>query len=333
MAIKDEIDDKKSTGSRAAPGFAFDREVGLALTALLQNMPAPARPERGDWQTLRKLGNASMEYWAKLSYQYNDVHRNTFFTKSKDGTIVELRWYSKVGTVTGSAVVYAHGGGMVLGDLNKYDCVIDQYVHFTDVPFLSVGYRLAPEAQHTKLAEDVFAGLIWLINHTEELEVDINRIAIMGDSAGGGIAAGAAILARDQKIRLARQILIYPMLDDRNLQPDEYLLPFLTWNYDSNYTGWSALLGEDLGTDRVSPIAAPARLTDFTGLASAFIEVGELDIFRDENIAYAQNLVKAAVPAELHVLPGAPHGYERFAPGSALAVRAMKDRYRVIKSI
>jgi acetyl esterase/lipase len=222
---------------------------------------------------------------------------------------------------------------MILGDLDKYDGVVSAYVDSTGVPFLAVQYRTAPEVQGTCLAEDVFAGLKFLIENATELGVDVNRIALMGDSAGGGVAAGAAILARDRGIPLAIQILIYAMLDDRNLQPDEHLLPYLTWTYDNNFTGWSALLGDALGTDEVSPVAVPARLKDFSGLAPAFIEVGELDLFRDEDIAYAQSLNKAGISAELHLLPGAPHGYDRFVPTANITLRAMADRLRVIKSV
>ena len=106
----------------------------------------------------------------------------------------------------------------------------------------------------------------------------------------------------------------------------------LTWSYDSNFTGWNAALGEERGTGSVSPVAAPSRLTDFVGLAPAYIEVGDLDIFRDESISYAQELAQVGVPVELHVHPGAPHGFERFAPASSVAQRAMSDRARAITS-
>jgi len=196
-----------------------------------------------------------------------------------------------------------------------------------------VDYRLAPEAKGTTLANDVFLGVTWLVDHAAELGVDPNRIAVMGDSGGGGPVAGAAIIARDQNLILAKQILIYPMLDDRNVIADPLLEPFAAWSYDNNYTAWRALLDEQLGTEQVSPVAAPARLKDFTGLAPAYIEVGELDIFRDEDIAYAQQLNKAGIPVELHVHPGALHGYDRIAPNSKLTERAMSDRLRVIQSI
>jgi acetyl esterase/lipase len=155
----------------------------------------------------------------------------------------------------------------------------------------------------------------------------------MGDSGGGCPTAGAAILARDRGVPLAMQILVYPMLDDRNTIPGAIPSGVLTWTYDNNYTGWHCLLGDEIGGDNVSPVAAPGRLRDFTGLAPAYIDVGDLDIFRDESIAYAAGLAKAGVPVELHVHPGAPHGFERFVPDAAVAQRAMTDRARAVAVI
>jgi acetyl esterase/lipase len=256
-----------------------------------------------------------------------------FSVRAKDGAEIELRWYTKKNAPRGGPVVlYAHGGGMVAGSAKLFDPRVAGLVSESGVPFLSVDYRLAPEGTGTMLAEDTFAGLMWLISNAAKLGVDPARIAVMGESAGGGVAAGVAILARDRRIPLARQILIYPMLDDRNTVPDPALAPFATWTFDNNFTGWSAVLGKDIGTDRVDPVAAPARLKDFTGLAPAYIDVGELDIFRNENLAYAQGLAAARVPVEFHLHPGAPHGFEGFAPESGVARRALADRARVLQS-
>jgi acetyl esterase/lipase len=218
------------------------------------------------------------------------------------------------------------------GGLDAYDAVVAELVCGAGVPFLAVDYRLAPEARGETAAEDAYAAVTWLVAHAAELGVDPDRIAVMGDSGGGGVIAGAAILARNRSVKLSRQILIYPMLDDRNQTPDPHIAPFATWTYDGNFTGWTAVLGDDLGQDHVSPIAAPARLQAFAGLPPSYIEVGELDIFRDEDVAYALALAKAGVSVELHVHPGAPHGFDRLAPSSQLARRAKQDRLRVIGS-
>lgn len=313
--------------------YHFDPEIEVAITELVKNDDTTPRPARGDWKALRETGNAMHAYWASQAPSYPDVHTTDFTAMAPDGASIDLRWYTKGLDMPGSAVVYVHGGGMVLSSLDLYDPVVKEYASLTGVPFLALNYRLAPEAKGKTLAEDAFAGFSWLIQNAALLGIDPERIAIMGDSGGGAPAAGVAIMARDRQIPLAHQILIYPMLDDRNLCPDPMLLPFLTWTYDNNYTAWTAVLGSEAGTDTVSPIVAPARLKDFTGLAPAYIEVGELDIFRDEDLTYAQQLTKAGVPVELHLHSGAPHGYDRIATGSKLTQRAMKDRIRVIQSI
>ncbi len=311
--------------------YALDPELVAALAVL--SPPAAPPPARGDWQALRATGNAAWAAWSAAALSYPDVHTKSFFAETFDGAEIELRWFAKEGSSPGSAVVYAHGGGMILANVDLYAFVIAEYVAKSGVPFLAVEYRLAPECRDTSLTEDVLAGLRWLAAHADEFGVQPRRIALMGDSGGGCPAAGAAILARDRGIALARQILIYPMLDDRNLVPDPLLAPFATWTYDNNFTGWSALLGERLGDASNSPAAVPARLKDASGLAPAYIEVGEMDIFRDEDIRHARKLAAAGVPVELHVHPGANHGFDRLAPASKLALRAQQDRIRTIKSI
>jgi acetyl esterase/lipase len=313
--------------------YALDPELVPVMAALAAQATNAVPVRRGDWKALRETGNKGQAALAALVPPVSGVSTTSYTTTAKDGTPVELRWYAAEGSAPGPAVVYAHGGGMVLGSLDLYDEVLSWYAAQSGVPFLSVGYRLAPEVTGPTLAEDVFSGLTWLHDQASEMGVDPARIAVMGDSGGGAPAAGAAILARDRGVPLARQILLYPMLDDRNQVPDQARLPFLTWTYDNNYTAWQAVLGDSLGTPSVSPVAAPARLADFSGLAAAYIDVGDLDIFRDEAITYAQHLAQAGVPIELHVHPGVPHGWERFAPGSASALRAMADRTRVISAL
>ena len=232
----------------------------------------------------------------------------------------------------GPAVVYLHGGGMILASVDLYDRLVAGYVAETGVPMLSVDYRLAPEHPHPSPVEDSFAGLRWLVDHAAELGVDPGRVAVMGDSGGGGLAAGVALMARDRNLALARQVLIYPMLDDRNTTPDPNLAPFAGWSYDDNYTGWHALLGDRIGTDDVPAYAAPARAVDVSGLPPTYVETGELDIFRDESIEYARRIAATGTSIELHVHPGCPHGFDRL--GDIPVVRrAFADRHRVLRSL
>ncbi len=229
-----------------------------------------------------------------------------------DGYAMRARWYQKEGSDARAAVMYVHGGGMILMGIDEMDADISRYVAASGVPFLSIEYRLAPENPRPQ-AEDALDGYLWLVDHADELGVDPRRVAIMGDSGGAGIAAGAAILARDRGIFLSRQILVYPMLDDRTISCDSELDGLLhVWWAENNKMAWEAVLGDRRGTDRVLPCEAPARNENFEGLAPAFLEVGELDLFRDEVVEYARRLMEARVPTELHVLGGLTHTFDTF---------------------
>jgi acetyl esterase/lipase len=223
---------------------------------------------------------------------------------------------------------------MIVGSVPIFDGPVSRYVARTGVSMLSLEYRLAPEHPHPTPVEDAYAGLVWLTGHAAELGIDPGRIAVMGDSAGGGLAAGIAILSRDRKgPAVARQLLVYPMLDDRTTTPDPYIAPFAGWSYDDNITAWNALLGAGHEHREIDPPAAPGRLQDAAGLPPAYIEVGQLDIFRDEAIRYALTLSRAGVPAELRLHPGVPHEYDAIASDADVSHRAQSDRDRVLRSL
>ncbi|WP_067650370.1 alpha/beta hydrolase [Nocardia harenae] len=310
----------------------YDPEIAEVLAAAAAQsaaQPIPPTP-RGDAAALRAVTDVTMtSLYGAIPHDDSVLGRDVELV-ADDGAAVAARWYTPAESGSGAAVVYAHGGGMICGSAEIYDPMVRYYVESTGVPFLSVDYRLAPEHTGERLALDVFAGLVWLHEHAGELGVDPHRIALMGDSGGGGVAAGAAILARDHAVAVSRQILIYPMLDDRNVEPDPQLAATATWTYDNNFTGWHALLGDGRGGEAVSPVAAPARLADPAGLAPAYLEVGDLDIFRDETIAYASALLGAGVSCELHVVPGAPHAFEWLAPEATVGKRALRARLDAI---
>lgn len=314
--------------------FKLDREFAAVFAPFAAAMAAATVPALGDVKSRRAAFEAFQRKMHDMLPMPDDVVTKDFEVTSPDGARLLLRWYVKEGNPPGSAVYYIHGGGMILSNLSIYDRPVSRYVSASGVPFLSVEYRYAPEYPHPVPVEDCYTGLAWLVEHAQELGVDPGRIAVMGDSGGGGVAAGVAILTRDRPgPKLARQILIYPMLDDRNSKPDPELVPFMTWSYADNLTGWGALLGEAVGGPHVSEYAAPARLADPGGLPPAYIEVGELDIFRDEDIEYARRLLAAGVSTELRVHSGVPHGWEVFAPGIDVSVRAYADRIRAITSL
>lgn len=223
-------------------------------------------------------------------------------------------------------IFHIHGGGFVLGTASMFESHCRLLAAELDCVIVSVDYRLAPETVAPGAVEDCYAGLSWVFANAAARRIDPARIGVMGESAGGGHAAALALLARDRMATngeacpLAFQHLIYPMLDDRTAvasDPHPYAGEFI-WTAANNHFGWKSLLGHEPGIDGVSEYAAPARAADVSGLPPTFISVGALDIFVEENIEYARRLIRAGVPTELHVYPGAFHGFDLM-PGAPVA--------------
>jgi acetyl esterase/lipase len=233
------------------------------------------------------------------------------------------------------AVYYTHGGGMMLGDNRMGVTEALDWAEELGLVVVSVEYRLAPEHPHPAPVEDSYAGLVWTAANAEELGIDPDRLLVAGASAGGGLAAALALLARDRGgPELIGQLLMCPMLDDRNDSLSGRQMAGLgVWDRTANATGWGALLGEGAGGPDVSPYAAPARAADLSGLPPAFIDVGSAETFRDEDIAYADRLWQAGGRAELHVWPGGFHGFEMFAPQVPLAQESRAGRLRWLRRL
>ncbi|MEU0900606.1 alpha/beta hydrolase [Streptomyces massasporeus] len=221
-------------------------------------------------------------------------------------------------------IYHVHGGGMVIGNNRVGVDVPLAWAQALDAVVVSVEYRLAPEHPHPAPIEDVYAGLSWTADHAAELGADPERIVIAGASAGGGLCAALALLTRDRKgPQPIGQVLMCPMLDDRNDSPSTYQMAGLgIWDRTSNETGWTALLGSRRGGPDVPAYAAPARAEDLTGLPPAFLDVGSAETFRDEVVAYASRIWQAGGVAELHVWPGGFHGFDGFAPQAAVSQAA-----------
>jgi acetyl esterase/lipase len=206
-----------------------------------------------------------------------------------------------------------HGGGYVIGSYAMDDIVFDRLCPRLGLVGVSVEYRLAPETPYPGPLEDCYRGLVWTYEHAEELGVDRNRIGVRGASAGGGLAAALALLAQERgEVPVAFQLLDCPMLDDRQCTASSQLDGLPVWSRESNGFGWRSYLGELYSTDDVPSTASPARATDaeLAGLPPAFVSVGAVDGFLDEDVEYALRLNHAGVPTELHVYPGACHGYQ-----------------------
>lgn len=311
--------------------FTLDPQVAAVLAAAGD---LPPMPSVGDVTGRRAALDPMLDYFNNhVQPVAADVRMTDHHIETPDGAQLLARWYQPPVSNNGAAVLYLHGGGMIVGSVAIFDGPVSRYVSNTDVSMLSVEYRLAPEHPHPTPVEDCYTALSWLAEHADDLGIDPGRIAVMGDSAGAGLAAGVAVLARKRGRALAHQILIYPMLDDRNTTPDPHVAPFAGWSYDDNITGWNALLGTGHEQRPVDPAASAARLDDATGLPPAYLEVGQLDIFRDEVLRYALTLSHAGVQVELHLHPGVPHEYDAIAPFADVSVRARADRERVLKTL
>lgn len=233
---------------------------------------------------------------------------------------VALRIYRpKNANKTLPGIYYIHGGGMVLGSVEGEDATASRLCDQVGAVVVSVEYRLAPECPHPAPSEDCYAGLVWMAQNADDLGFSTDRLAIYGGSAGGGLAVATALLARDRSgPSLAFMMPIYPMIDDRNVTASSHEVTGVgIWDRSANEEAWQWYLG---GKD-IDQYAAPARATDLAGLPPAFIDVGTVDLFRDEDIEFAQRLMAAGVPCELHVHPGAYHASETFAPDAVLTRR------------
>jgi triacylglycerol lipase len=217
-----------------------------------------------------------------------------------------------------------HGGGYVIGSYTMEGPSLDRLATGVGIAGVAVEYRLAPETPYPGPLEDCYRGLRWTYDHAEELGIDPDRIGIGGTSAGGGLAAALALLARDRgEVPVAFQLLDCPMLDDRQATPSSRRDDLQVWTRVSNEFGWRSYLGDLYGGD-VPYTAAPGRASDLSGLPPAFVSVGSLDGFLDEDVDYAMRLLRAGVPCELHVYPGACHGYQ-IAAESDLARQSRRD--------
>lgn len=311
----------------------LDPEVGAAMAPLFAAAADTPPPAAGDWKTRRVAFEAMIGMLTAAWPAHGEVVVSDHTATSHDGATIALRRYASP-EPTGALAVYAHGGGMILGSVELYDVQLRRLAARSGVTILAVDYRLAPEHPHPTPVEDCYAALCWAAEHAGELGADPARIAVMGDSAGGGLAAGAALLARERGGPvIARQILRYPMLDDRTTSPPAEPPPAMVWSYDDNATGWGALLGDAAGAAEVPAHAAPARAEELTGLPPTYLLVGQLDIFADEGLAYASRLSAAEVPVEFHLVPGAPHAFDLLAPDAGISQRSLENEVRVLRGL
>lgn len=301
----------------------FDDRLDEAHKAVLEMIPDTLL-DLTDIPAARQTLEGFMAAMAAQAPEFPGVEVEDHWAPGPDGDPdVMVRVYKPSDLDAGAPALYwIHGGGMVMGDVATNDTDCQGWATDMRCVVASVEYRLAPEHPHPAPIEDCFAGLAWLVSNAESLGADADRIAVGGASAGGGLAAALALVARDRGVDIIFQQLICPMLDDRNITRSSHWVQHpKVWNRKANIIGWSSLLGKPAGSDDVSPYASPARAEDLSGLAPAFIIIGDLDLFVDESFDYAQRLAAAGVPTELHILPGAVHGTQFLLPTAEVSMR------------
>lgn len=301
------------------------------LIPTLQNLP---KPQIHDVNTRRQI-LASFTGKAEIS---DGVSQIIHHIPTPDGFSLPI-WHfktneNKESTANGPSVLHIHGGGFISLSPSVMAAGLSEYVQKTGVQLFSVDYRLAPEHPYPTPLDDCWVALKWLSSGAEGFGIDASRIGVMGESAGGGLAAGLTLLARDRQLQppIARQILGYPMLDDRNTESVPQNVVTL-WSADDNITGWTAYLGSKVTTDDVPIYAAPARIADANNLPPLYMDIGQLDIFVKENLAYASKFLDANIETEFHIYPGLSHGFEGLAPNHSVAQEMKQRRLQQLRKL
>jgi acetyl esterase/lipase len=325
-----------ATAYTPLPPVPYDPELLDGLEAMRQFFePVPLRPDtilpsRAHVENLMPRDAAALADGHAVSLS------EVLVPGPDGGPEVPLSVVTPAGGAHGGPGIYLiHGGGMVLG--NRFMGVSEAIplVEEFGAVACSPDYRLAPEHPHPAPVEDCYAGLAWMAAHAGDLGFDPARLLVMGSSAGGGLAAAMALLARQRGgPAIMAQLLDAPMIDDRNDTPSARQYDQRgVWDRNNNATAWAALLGDAAGSDQVDWSAAPARATDFSGLPPAYIEVGAAEVFRDEAVAYASGLWAAGGTCELHVWSGAHHGFSGFSPASRVGQSANAARHNWLQRV
>ncbi len=295
--------------AKMSPTFGFSNTNLWFIHLLMNLIPTPKTPE-------------------------DILVENIFIHGQDDQTKLRLRIYKPKSIAAPTPVlIWLHGGGYVMGKPEMDDRSCAAYVRELGISIVSVDYRYAPKHPFPAGLEDSYSALKWVAAHAQQLGVDAKRIAIGGVSAGGGLAAALVQLAHDrQEIKPVFQLLVYPMLDDRTvlrIEIDDS--NNVTWSQKSNRFGWESYLGRECGAEDVPAYSVPARREDLTGLPQAWIGVGTLDIFHDEDVAYAQRLKESGIECEMIIVPGAFHGFDVFDPQLPIVQAFRKSQVSALK--
>ncbi|MDU0293050.1 alpha/beta hydrolase, partial [Saccharothrix longispora] len=297
------------------------------LRELLTGMPLMSRLDPEVLAHLRQYPSTPVE--SLLAHR--QVDRREITVPAADDVPIRLSVFSPAHTdrtAPAPCVYWMHGGGMVMGDRFSQIDIPLEWLDELGAVVVSAEYRLAPEATGTTLVDDCYRGLLWVVEHAAELGVDPARIIVAGVSAGGGLAAGLTLMARDLGTpAIAAQVLICPMLDHRNTSTSsrQYSGVPGVWTGEMNAFAWQAVLG-DLRDDEVPAYVSPALADDLSGLPATYVDTGSAEVFRDEDTDYATRIWAAGGHAELHVWAGGFHGFDALYPQAGISATARRTR-------
>jgi acetyl esterase/lipase len=313
----------------------FDPEIAAALVAINEVLASSVTPDLiGRLREVTESGHTM-----SLAEIRKHVHAEELIVPGRAGdpdvALLVMRPKGSGPATPLPGVYFIHGGGMIAGNNRTGMDWVLEWMAAIPMVVISVDYRLAPEHPYPAPVQDCYSGLEWVGNHVADLGIDPSLLLIAGGSAGGGLAAATALIARDRGgPRVRGQMLVCPMIDDRAITPSSTeLVGEGVWDSISNATGWSSLLGLAAGGPGVSPYAAPARATDLAGLPSAFIEAGSVETFRDESVDYASRMWQAGGQAELHIWPGGCHGFDEVIPEAPLSREARAARVNWLRRV
>jgi acetyl esterase/lipase len=313
----------------------FDPDVAAALVAVNAVLPSSIPPDLiGRLRAVTEAGHTKSLDEIRMHVRADELTVPGRAGDPDVGVLVMRPRGSDPATAL-PGLYFIHGGGMIAGNNRTGVNWPLEWMAAIPMVVVSVEYRLAPEHPHPAPVEDCYRGFDWMSEHVDVLGIDPDRLVIAGGSAGGGLTAATALMARDRAgPRAVGQMMVCPMIDDRAITPSSTeLVGEGVWDSIANATGWASLLGGAAGAPGVSPYAAPARATDLSGLPPAFIEAGSVEVFRDEAVDYASRIWQAGGQAELHIWPGGCHGFDEIVPDAPLSRDARAARLNWLRRV
>lgn len=312
------------------------------LAVLLEHFPDDPSDNQIDYDNLPVIREQAAEQAAEMNEAFLSDEPEDATMETEDITVpgpsegqeLRLRVHRPTAVDGPYPCLYLiHGGAMIMGEPERSDMKAYRFVDSLGCVVVAVEYRLAPEHPYPAAVDDCYAGLTWITDNVDELDVDDSKIAVAGGSSGGGLAAAMGLRARDEGgPELALQMLLSPMLDDRNsTESSKQVTDIGIHDRDNNVRAWDAYLGDLSGSDELPPYAAPGRVEELSGLPPVYLDVGTHDVFRDETTAYADRAAKCGVQTEYHLWPGAYHGYDSFAPDAQITEETWNTRINALR--